>query len=71
MNEIRHLIKPKVYKEIMKEYEQRKRNLIAEILNMGDWREFTPLHVAAYYGNYALVRHYLRLGANPNLKDMN
>lgn len=59
MNEIRHLLKPNVYREIMKEYEQRKKQLIADVLNMGDRREFTPLHVAAYFGNYALVRHYL------------
>lgn len=59
MNEIRHLLKPNIYREIMKEYEQRKKQLIADVLNMGDRREFTPLHVAAYFGNYALVRHYL------------
>lgn len=71
MDEMRHLLRPEVYKEIMKEYEQRKRELVAEVLNQGDRREFTPLHVAAYQGNYALVRHYLKLGADPNRKDVN
>ena len=43
--------------------------MIKEVLDMGDKRDHTPLHVAAYFGNYALVRHYLRLGADPNKRD--
>ena len=69
MDEMRHLLKPHVYKEIMSEYKQRRRALIREVLDMGDKRDHTPLHVAAYFGNYALVRHYLWLGADPNKKD--
>lgn len=71
MNEMRHLIRPEIYKEIMREYEKGKKELIWEVLNMGDAWEFTPLHVAAYYGNYALVRHFLKLGADPTWKDIN
>ena len=69
MDEMRHLIKPHVYKEIISEYKQKRKSLIKEVLDMGDKKDHTPLHVAAYFGNYALVRHYLRLGANTNLKD--
>ena len=36
---------------------------------MGDKDDHTPLHAAAYFGNYAMVRHFLKLGADPDARD--
>ena len=66
MKEIRHLIIPAVYKNIMKEFNQRRKELLKEVLNKGDKDDHTPLHAAAYFGNYAMVRHFLKLGADPD-----
>ena len=38
-------------------------------LNAQDHNGNTPLHIAAYFGNYAAVRHFLALGADPSLRD--
>jgi ankyrin repeat protein len=48
----------------MKEFNMRRRKVIREVLDYGDKNEHTPLHVAAYFGNYKMVRHFLKHGAN-------
>lgn len=48
----------------------RRRKVIREVLDYGDKNEHTPLHVAAYFGNYKMVRHFLKHGANQTKRDI-
>ncbi|CAI2359509.1 unnamed protein product [Moneuplotes crassus] len=69
MNELKHFLEPSVYKKIIKTYKKDKKALIKEVLNTEDINDQTPLHIVSRRGNYVLVRFFLRLGADANLRD--
>ena len=70
LKEFTHFLHPDVYKKIYKEYNKERRALTKEILNTEDNNGQTPLHIVSRKGNYVLVRHFLKLGADPNKRDI-
>lgn len=71
LKEFKHLLDPKVYKKIYRDYGKQRKELIKEVLNTEDVNDQTPLHMVSKRGNYVLVRHFLSLGADPNKRDIN
>jgi len=64
IKEIKHLLDPLVYKGIVDNFKKSVRELKERILNMGDNKGNTPLHIASYSGNFILTEQFLRLGAD-------
>lgn len=69
LSEFKHFLAPATYKKIYKNYLKEKKELIKEVLNTQDINDQTPLHIVSRRGNYVLVRFFLRLGADPNIRD--
>ena len=53
----------------MREFRMGAKQIIRESMNMQDNNGHTPLHIAAYFGNYAMVRLFIKEGADPNIRD--
>lgn len=65
-NELKHFLAPEVYDTIYKDYLRERRLLLRDIVNARDVCEETPLHIASRRGDYLLVSHFLKLGAQVN-----
>lgn len=70
LKEFKHLLDPKVYNRILKNYNKERENIIKEALNTQDVNDQTPLHIVSRRGNYVLVRYFLRVGADANIRDV-
>ena len=60
---------PAAFKKITKIFREEARALVLKVLNQQDVNGHSPLHTAAYHGDYVAVRYFLKAGADPNLKD--
>jgi ankyrin repeat protein len=66
--EFKHILDVKMFNRITSDFKKNVRRLLREVLNTQDHEGYTPLHVAAYSGDYLASEHFLKLGADPTLK---
>ncbi len=64
IEEFEHLLSPIVYQRIVKKFKDDIRALRKKVLNMNDKEGNTPLHIAAYSGDFLATEHFLKLGAD-------
>ena len=65
IKEFEHLLEPREYNNIIKDFKIRIRALTKEALNLQDSNQFTPLHIASYYGDFKASRYMVDMGADP------
>ena len=65
IKEFEHLLEPQEFKNIIKDFTNRIKRLVKEALNMQDSNQFTPLHIASYYGDFKASRFMVDMGADP------
>ena len=65
IKEFEHLLEPTEFKNIVKDFTNRIRRLIKDALNLQDSNQFTPLHIASYYGDFKASRFMVDMGADP------
>lgn len=65
IKEFEHLLEPREFCNIQKDFKIRIRALIKEALNQQDSNQFTPLHIASYYGDFKSSRYMVDMGADP------
>ena len=63
--EFEHLLEPTEYRNIVKDFKLRIRRLTKDALNLQDSNQFTPLHIASYYGDFKSSRYMVDMGADP------
>ena len=64
--EFKHLLSPKDYDAIVKDFRLSARSLLKEVLDAQDANYHSPLHVASYFGDFKASRYMVKLGADPN-----
>lgn len=64
--EFKHLLSPKQYNLIVKDFYQNIKELKKIVLTTQDQNYQSPLHVASYFGDFKAVRHMIDLGADAN-----
>lgn len=65
IKEFEHLLEPSEFSNIVRDFSLRIRQLIKDALNMQDSNQFTPLHIASYYGDFKSSRYMVEMGADP------
>ena len=65
LKEFEHLLDPVEFKNIQKDFNLRIKRLFKDALNMQDSNQFTPLHIASYYGDFKASRFMVDMGADP------
>ncbi len=64
IREFEHLLDSGVHASIMGRFRRDVKKLLRTVLNMSDKEGNTPLHIAAYSGDFLATEHFLRLGAD-------
>ena len=64
LKEFEHLLNPKEFNQIVKDFKSRVGKLIRDTLNTTDNNKQTPLHIASYFGDYKASRMMVDLGAD-------
>ena len=64
--EFKHLMSARDYGSILKDFNFQVKLLLTEVLNKQDCNFHSPLHVAAYFGDFKASRFMVKLGADPN-----
>ena len=67
--EIQQLLDPLTFNKYCKQFKDDAKALVRKVLNQQDSNGHSPLHIAAYHGDYVAVRAFLKQGSDPNLKD--
>ena len=65
IKDFEHLLDPVEYNNIGKDFKQRIRRLTKDALNLLDQNQYTPLHIASYYGDFKSSRYMVDMGADP------
>lgn len=65
IKDFEHLLEPVEFNNIIKDFKIRIRSVIKEALNMQDSNQFTPLHIASYFGDFKASRFMVDMGAEP------
>ena len=66
-----HFLEPIQYKNILKDFKLRIKKLLKEALTLQDNNQFTPLHIASYYGDFKSSRYMVDMGADPVHENYN
>jgi len=66
LGEFKHLLAPKQYNLIVKDFYQNIKELKKIVLTTQDQNYQSPLHVASYFGDFKAARHMVELGADSN-----
>jgi hypothetical protein len=64
--EFKHLLSPKEYDAVLKDFRFSAKLLLKEVLDSQDANHHSPLHVASYFGDFKASRYMVKLGADPN-----
>ena len=64
LSEFEHLLSPKDFNRIKKEFKSHIKLLLKEVLNSQDKNYHTPLHISSYYGDFKASSLFTSLGAN-------
>ena len=65
IKDFEHLLEPREFNNIVKDFKLRIRALMKEALIQQDSNQFTPLHIASYYGDFKSSRYMVSKGADP------
>jgi len=65
IKEFENLLEPREFNNINKDFKLRIRAVVKEALNSQDSNQFTPLHIASYYGDFKSSRYMVDMGADP------
>ncbi len=60
---------PGAFTKITRVFKEEAKAVVLKAVNQQDVNGHSPLHTAAYHGDYIGVRYFLRVGGDPNLKD--
>ena len=64
LSEFEHLLSPKDYNRVKKEFKTQVKLLLKEVLNSQDKNYHTPLHISSYFGDFKSSSLFTSLGAN-------
>ncbi|EGR33877.1 hypothetical protein IMG5_033560 [Ichthyophthirius multifiliis] len=67
---VTNFLLPHEYNELLTQFKQNIDDLVQKIINGQDNEGYTPLHLASFYGDFAQVQFYLKLGADPKAVDL-
>ena len=64
LKEFEHLLAPKDYNRIKKEFKAQIKLLLKEVLNSQDKNYHTPLHISSFFGDFKASTLFTQFGAN-------
>lgn len=69
LNTVKSFLHPQIEKQSYRTFKKNKARILKEALDLQDSDGYTPLHLAAFYGQYQLVIMYLSHNCDTSLKD--
>ena len=69
LTEFHHLLLPKEFKQIQKNFKAQVKVILKEALSQQDVNSHTPLHIASFFGDFKAARYMVELGAVPTSQE--